>query len=263
MGFLTIEQIGHSHTPYATTARTLGVISALLAIGSVMSGMLLAYQHRTFSHASFTAKHAVRVYLSSLIARSQRLQHHYLSVCDRRPFGLYGAAVIFSAPFAMMIWSLVLFVVGILCYSVGDFSQVSSRCIALVTGTIAMITAHHIVYFLRMGPEPRGSTWTEQAVSASVPGAADIVLDDAEMQKHGGDSPGLSRQATLVDAIGSGPRHQSIWDSIKKAWALTGASHKEQPAQVGDLEAGVLVGCSDNTVATTEIFGLTSRSSRS
>ncbi|KZV94436.1 hypothetical protein EXIGLDRAFT_748612 [Exidia glandulosa HHB12029] len=147
MGFLTISSLGDSPLPSAVTARTLSIVSTIGSICSIMSSMLLTYAHRDLSSP-----------LQSMSAR-----HVYHDACDDKPSGLLGAAMLFSVPFAMLIWALVAFVAGIFAYSVFTWSPKSSSFIILTGAVFVFVTGWQIYYFSgwdsRMDPE--GSTWRE------------------------------------------------------------------------------------------------------
>ncbi|KZV94444.1 hypothetical protein EXIGLDRAFT_767090 [Exidia glandulosa HHB12029] len=138
MGFLAIGQLGGTGSvktsgdvnadPSAQMplpAQTLSAISALLSIGSIISGMLLVRRHRELDTPYCTADQA----------------GEYMSECARQFNGLFGAAMHFSTPFALQLWCLILFVGAMLTYSFFTPSFIISPFIAFTVVRIDMDSA--------------------------------------------------------------------------------------------------------------------------
>ncbi|KZV80236.1 hypothetical protein EXIGLDRAFT_430100 [Exidia glandulosa HHB12029] len=218
MGFLLVEHLASPYATFSIAARTLGVTSTTFTLGSIVSALLLSHQHRAYSDAKFTCKDA----------------SVYMDTCHGRVFGLFGTAMVLSIPFGLAIWSLVLFVAGLVLYSLAEFSHLWSPFILAALGIVVLLVAHQGVYFSRIKPESRASTWT-LPVSGTPP-------SDFGDDKESGDPEfgGISRQATLVDAAEfdahkAVPEREPIWEIMKRRWS--GAFSRPDAAPC-DLELG-------------------------
>ncbi|KZV89129.1 hypothetical protein EXIGLDRAFT_838689 [Exidia glandulosa HHB12029] len=226
IGFMLVEQLASSYAPFSIAARTLSIISTILTIASIGSGLLLSHQHRAFADTTFTCKDAAT----------------YMNVCHESALGLFGTSMIMSLPFAMMVWSLVLFAAGIVLYSLSEFSRMWSPFIIAAVAIVLLLVAHQGVYFSRIKPESRGSTWslpTSQAQTASQ--SPDIDEAAVASQDYAdGCSGRISRQDTLVDSdqIGASKsisERKSTWDSLKEIFSAAPAVVAETTR---DLEMG-------------------------
>lgn len=148
MGFLTID--GKPDLPIA--AKTMSVISTSLSLGSIVSGLLLGHQHRSLETSTTTAFDA------SL----------YFMACESRWLGLYGAAMLFSVPLAMLMWAFLLFVGGVLWYSFTAFSPLARPFIMTAVGLIFVVIVVQGIYFHGLGPAPKGSRWKRGAPAPNI-----------------------------------------------------------------------------------------------
>ncbi|KZV80238.1 hypothetical protein EXIGLDRAFT_845731 [Exidia glandulosa HHB12029] len=148
MGFLTINPLGDSPLASAVTARTLSIVSTIASIGSIMSSMLLTYGHRDLAHPSEPR-------------RSLSAAQLYYEACVKKPSGLFGAAMLVSIPFAMLLWSLVAFVAGIFAFAFFQWSPKSSSFIIMMGAVVVFVTGWQIYYFSGWEIPKEGSTWRE------------------------------------------------------------------------------------------------------
>ncbi|VDC05707.1 unnamed protein product [Peniophora sp. CBMAI 1063] len=105
--------------PEYTWSATLSYISTLLSLGSVMSGLLLARHNRPQVEHSTDAAEASR-YLA-------RRHSHF--------FGLEPIAIVYSLPYALMIWGTGFFLAAILSFTF-DSTDIATRSIVAVGASV-------------------------------------------------------------------------------------------------------------------------------
>ncbi|EJD45597.1 hypothetical protein AURDEDRAFT_114140 [Auricularia subglabra TFB-10046 SS5] len=193
MGFLAINQLGgdgdgsKGGNDLPVVSQVLSVTSTLFSLGSIVSGMILRHQHRALDTELCTAKEA----------------NSYMLSYAERGTGLYSAAVLFSMPFGMLLWSLVLFIAGILSFSFMRFSHLISPFIAASTGISILVVATQIWYFYGLEPDRKGSTWTKP------PGGPDA----GDEERAAKPPPGRRRLARMRTFARKMSRGLSIWSA--------------------------------------------------
>jgi len=101
VGFLSIPGIVPNSVPNGTSSvpRQLAILSLLVSIGSILIGLLLVRHNRTKQEVE------------------PKDAWVYLAQNSRRYFGLELIAVVFSLPWALLIWSMLLFLIAVILYS--------------------------------------------------------------------------------------------------------------------------------------------------
>ncbi|EJD45591.1 hypothetical protein AURDEDRAFT_165449 [Auricularia subglabra TFB-10046 SS5] len=79
----------------------------------------------------------------------------YFTACGDRWLGLYGVAMLFSVPLAMLMWAFLLFVAGVLWYSFKAFSPLARPFIMASVGIVIVVILVQGVYFYGLGPAPK------------------------------------------------------------------------------------------------------------
>ncbi|EJD45617.1 hypothetical protein AURDEDRAFT_144961 [Auricularia subglabra TFB-10046 SS5] len=142
MGFLSIDKLDNVDLPLVS--QTASVVSTILSIGSIVSGMLLVRRHRQLDTDTCTAEEA----------------SDYMTACAYYKWlGLLGAASLFSAPRALLLWSLMLFVSALLSFSFWKHSKIFSPFIAFATLTIILVILVQLWYFNTELSKSKSSSW--------------------------------------------------------------------------------------------------------
>ncbi|KZV94439.1 hypothetical protein EXIGLDRAFT_748615 [Exidia glandulosa HHB12029] len=125
MTFLSVGNGGGPEQDLPSLARTLSFCSTILSIGSIVMAKNLSHFHRRMQ--SCTAREA-NEYINSFTSHPESL-------------GLFKLAILFSQPYSLLMWSLVVFLAGLLCYAF------DARWTWSTSGPVAMILVAHCVLF--------------------------------------------------------------------------------------------------------------------
>ncbi|KAK0226131.1 hypothetical protein IW262DRAFT_742215 [Armillaria fumosa] len=105
VAFLAIPSVDDSMKRYRGVTQVLSALSVVSAFGSILIGLLMGRYHRTKKHIPVED---INVYLKS----------HY---SDDSKWGFEWLAIIYSIPYALLMWAMVLFLV---CYAYTGFGKV-------------------------------------------------------------------------------------------------------------------------------------------
>jgi len=136
VAFLSIPGIAPYGVPNGTSSipRQMTILSLLVSIGSILIGLLLVRHNRTKQDAEPVEAWA------------------YLFQNSRRYFGLDLMAIVFSLPWALLIWSMLLFLTAVILYS-WSVSNLWSR---IVIASILVFVFSLLVGCMRIIWEPSG-----------------------------------------------------------------------------------------------------------
>lgn len=157
MAFLAINQLGGDTSDNGSKggndlpvfSQVFSVTSTLFSLGSIMSGMILKHQHRAFASGGCNSMH----------------MENYMRAYAADEIGTYCTALLFSMPFGMFLWSLLLFISGVLSFSFARFSHRINPVIAVTTGIILVVIATQMWYFRGSQPTRYRSTWKRPSPS--------------------------------------------------------------------------------------------------
>lgn len=202
MSFLGIDKLDSVDLPLV--AQTASVVSTILSIGSIMSGMLLIRRHRELDAEICTAEEA----------------SDYMTACAYYRNGLLGAASLFSAPRALFLWSLLLFVSALLSFSFCRSSKIFSPFIAFTTATILLIILVQLWYFSTELTKSKSSTWTIPAKYSRPSGKPPMLKDKDALRAWPVEPETPSRRSSSTTTVGensygvSGP--VSPWRRVRR-----------------------------------------------
>jgi hypothetical protein len=94
-------------TIFKSSSQIAATLSVEASVGSIVIGLLLARHNRTKQEASPSDAVSERTVAPNICADATFAQHIYLEENCRKFFGLEPMAIIFSLPWALLMWSYV------------------------------------------------------------------------------------------------------------------------------------------------------------
>lgn len=206
MLFLTSNPLGGP----TQTSRLLSAISSIMAAGSVLSAAIISQDHAEMSRPTFTLDRA----------------QSYLAKADKSLFGLFGASMFYSLPFAMLLWSVGAFSAAVFSLSVAKWSFLDHPLTCLITAIVFLLLSGQAIYFHCGRREYRGSSWK-------------LPADDRDTGHITSTEPPCEKRTfeTLYKHLNTSTATRSVANLVKRASTLlqrrNSRSSAPQPTTLG------------------------------